>query len=77
MAGGVTLEQAQAQLQSALDSLIAARQAQSYQVGSQSGARRVDRAALESLSKDVQGWEQKVASLSRKGGLRTWSAVPQ
>lgn len=76
MAGGITLEQAQAQLTSALDSLAAARQAQSYQVGSQSGARRVDRATLDSLLKDVQYWEQKVAKLSRGGRLQTYYGVP-
>jgi dimeric dUTPase (all-alpha-NTP-PPase superfamily) len=76
MAGGITLEQAQAQLQSALDSLIAARQAQSYQVGSQSGARRVDRANLAELEQSFKYWEQKIASIQRGGGIRTMYGVP-
>jgi hypothetical protein len=76
MAGGITLEQAQTNLAGALDALAAARQAQSYQVGSQSGARRVDRGSHESLLKEVQYWEQKVATLSRGGGLRTYYGVP-
>jgi hypothetical protein len=76
MAGGITLEQAQANLAGALEAIAAARLQQSYQVGSQSGARRVDRGAHESLLNEVKYWEQKVATLSRGGGLRTYYGVP-
>lgn len=79
MAGGITLEIAQSNLTQALAALAEARQAQSYQVGSQTGARRVDRALFAELLKEVQYWEQKIATLSRgsNGGLRTWSVVPR
>lgn len=77
MAGGITLEIAQSQLTQALSALEAARQMQSYQVGSASGARRVDRAEFAALQADVTFWNKQVAQLSRGGGLRTWSAVPR
>jgi hypothetical protein len=78
MAGGITLEIAQAQLTSALGALELARTQQRSQFTSATGGRLVDRANHSELLADVRYWEQKVASLSRpRGGLRTWSAVPR
>jgi len=78
MAGGITLEIAQAQLTAALAALEAAGTQQEYQIVAATGGRKVQRGAYGELLKSVQYWEQKVASLSRsRGGLRTWSAVPR
>ena len=77
MAGGITLEDAQAALAAAQTALAAARSQQSYQIAAATGGRSVTRASHADLLKEVQYWDQKVAQLSRGGGLRTWSAVPR
>jgi len=77
MAGGITLDVAQANLDAAIAALTAARGQQSYQIAAATGGRSVTRASVADLLKEVQYWEQKVAQLNRRGGLRSWSAVPR
>lgn len=77
MAGGITLVVAQAQLAAAIAALEAAGTQQEYQILAATGGRKVQRAAYGELLKAVQYWEQKVATLSRGGNLKTYLAVPR
>jgi hypothetical protein len=75
MAGGITLDQAQTNLDAALAALAAARGQQSYQIAAATGGRSVTRASAADLLKEVQYWEQKIASLKRGGKPSMASAV--
>lgn len=77
MAGGITLEVAQANLDAALEALALARVQQSNQIAAATGGRSFTRAPHADLLKEVQYWNQKVASLSRGGNIRTFLAVPR
>lgn len=74
---GITLAQAQDQLDAALAALQAAGTQQEYQLASATGGRRVQRASYDQLLKSVQYWEQKVKFLSRGGQLASALAVPR
>ena len=73
----LTLAQAEEQLAEAYSALSAARKMQDYQISTSTGGRRVQRASLADLMKDVQYWQRQVNSLARGGNLRTWDAVPR
>ena len=73
---GITLAQAQAQLDAAIAARASVSDIASYSVSSTSGGRTVQRQDVAKLDASVQYWERKVAQLSRGGGLKTWSVVP-
>jgi len=72
---GITLAQAEAQLDEALAALSAARNAQQYSISTGTSSRQLSRAALSALEASVDKWETKVQQLSR-GGIRVRSASP-
>ncbi len=73
----ISVDQAIADLDEARANLSAIRKAQSTQISTQTGGRRIDRAALADAIKDVQVCEARVARLQRTGGRLTgWSVVP-
>jgi chromosome segregation and condensation protein ScpB len=72
---GITLTQAQAQLDAALVALQKARDAQQYHIyGSAGGGRLFTRAELQQLEADVEKWERRVTQLTR-GGIRVRRGV--
>jgi len=71
---GITLEQAQA----ALDSALAAHakvtaHGQAYEVNSGQGSRQMDRARLDHLQADIDFWDSKVKQLSQRATGRSRS----
>lgn len=73
---GITLAQAQAQLDSALAALLKAREAQSYSISSGNGARSSDRAQLDELESSARHWEMRVNQLSRGSRIRASGIIP-
>jgi hypothetical protein len=73
---GISLDDAIADLAEARANLSAIRKAQSTQISSATGGRRIDRAQMEAAMKDVQVCQQRVVSLSGGNSLKSWSAVP-
>lgn len=64
---GITLAQAQAKLDAAMDALEKAMVAQNYSISSGSSARSLTRAPIDSLQRQVDVWNSEVKRLSRGG----------
>lgn len=61
---GITLGQAQAQLDKFLQASLDASEAQSYSVGSGSNHRQVSKMSAKQIQENIIYWENKVKSLS-------------
>jgi hypothetical protein len=74
---GITLAQAQAQLDQWLAALTAISSAQEYTISTPGGSRRLVRADLAQVQQQVDYWNGKVKDLSRgSGGIRMRYGVP-
>lgn len=66
---GITLEQAQAQLDAWLAASAAVAQGQSYSITTESGSRSLTRANAQEIMAQIKFWDTQVKRLSR-GGIR-------
>lgn len=73
---GITLAQAQEQLDAALDNLKSVRKIAESQVTGTTGGRKTVYQSLADAQADVDRWDRVVRSLSRCGGIITQRAVP-
>ena len=74
---GITLEQAETQLSNWMAALTAISSAQEYTISGGSGSRRLVRADLPEVQKQVDYWNAKVIELSRTGsGMRMRGGTP-
>lgn len=77
---GITLEQAQAQLDAWLAASIAVASNQAYEISTGTGTRRLTRANAEHIDRMIKFWEQRVLALTPAaagGRRRTHYVVPQ
>jgi len=70
---GITLEQAQAQLDAWLAASTAVAQGQSYSISTESGSRSLSRANANEIMSQIQFWDRQVKRLTR-GGIRVRGA---
>jgi len=66
---GITLQQAQAQLDAWLAASAAVAQGQSYSITTESGSRSLTRANAQEIMAQIKFWDTQVKRLSR-GGIR-------
>jgi hypothetical protein len=73
----ITLEKAKAKLQLWLDAEEAIALGQSYEIDTGGSKRRLDRADLSLVLKEITFWETKVNNLERGGGLKVKYGLPR
>lgn len=74
---GITLAQAETQLSNWMAALTAISSAQEYTISTPGGSRRLVRADLAEVQKQVDYWNAKVIELSRVGsGMRLRGGTP-
>jgi hypothetical protein len=73
---GITLETAEAKLQTWLDAEDALATSQSYTIANANGTRTLTRADLGQIRDNIKFWDRKVQDLSRGGGKRVRQVVP-
>lgn len=77
---GITLAQAQAQLDAWLAASLAVASNQAYEISTGTGTRRLTRANAAEIREQVKYWEQRVLALTPPeagGRRRTYYVVPQ
>lgn len=72
---GLTLAQAQANLEAANTAYMAALEAESFSISDGNASRSVSRPDLDRLQKAIDYWEKRVGRLSR-GGIPVRGATP-